>query len=266
MLDRLREEFETSVAAALATLQRVQDTTSLDVSDLRGLTAQELENFARQMKATVEVARFGSVPAPAAALIEKELAELDDHLRLALRQFDVGLLNAPQPPALGVSAQASAGKVDPPPSPQSDPSRWTPGSNFDDAARIATTRRNLGAAVESTAGTVLPPLPLVNSNAVITPQPETVELAATTRVVSSSGVGIGPTAETRTPADQAPPAGPAAQTLIGAAVLQNGASIILSAASMLLRIDEKLAQLEAMPPNSEDAKLIHDQAIARYET
>ncbi len=201
VLDRLQQEFETSVTAALASLKRVQETTALNRSDMRQLTAQELEIFARQMKATVQIARFGQVPAAARALIEKELADYDDYLRLALRQFDVGLLDVPQPPPLGVSATATAaGEADRPPRPpsQPDPSHWAQGSNYDDAALSAASRRNLGAAVESAAGTTTPALPLSNSNAVITPAEPTagtasmsVSLEGRTRVAAHAAGALG---------------------------------------------------------------------------
>lgn len=91
VLDRTQEEFESSVAAALTTLKRVRDATDLDASTLRGLTAQELENFLLQMKSIIQAERLRVRPgSPQMAVIDKELAKLDEHLRYALRQFDVG--------------------------------------------------------------------------------------------------------------------------------------------------------------------------------
>ena len=108
VLDRLQQEFELSVAAALATLKHVTEATKLEASELRGLTAQELENFVRQLKATVQIERLrvrsGS---PQMAVIDEELAKLDEHLRYALRQFDVGLFNVGAA-AMGVAAKGMA--------------------------------------------------------------------------------------------------------------------------------------------------------------
>jgi hypothetical protein len=77
-------------------LKQVRETTSLDASELRGLTVQELENFVRQMKSTVQVERLGVKPgSPQMAVVDAELAKLDEHLRFMLRQFDVGFLDLP---------------------------------------------------------------------------------------------------------------------------------------------------------------------------
>jgi hypothetical protein len=70
VLDRLQQEFETTVTAALATLMHVRETTSLDASELRGLTVQELENFVRQMKSTVQVERLRVKPGSPLGIVE----------------------------------------------------------------------------------------------------------------------------------------------------------------------------------------------------
>jgi hypothetical protein len=111
VLDRLQQQFESSVSVALETLKRVKETTNLDVSELRGLTAQELENFARQLKSTVQIERLRVRPdSPQMAVIDTELAKLDEHLRFALRQFDVGFFDsvaAPQEAAAKGPQQVS---------------------------------------------------------------------------------------------------------------------------------------------------------------
>jgi hypothetical protein len=86
------------------------DGTSLDRSELRQATAQELESFARQLKAIASSLErlSGGIGEPQRAVIDSELAKLDEHLRFALRQFDVGLLD------IGVSAKATAA-IDPEP-------------------------------------------------------------------------------------------------------------------------------------------------------
>jgi hypothetical protein len=99
VLDRLQQEFESSVSAALATLKRAKETTSLDVSELRGLTAQELETFARQLKSTVQTERLSRARPGSRqmAAIDEALAKLDEHLRHSLRQFDVGFFDIAAP-------------------------------------------------------------------------------------------------------------------------------------------------------------------------
>jgi hypothetical protein len=188
ILDLLQEEFEASVAGALATLKSVKDSTNLDASTLRGLTAQELENFARQLKAIVPLARLRVLPdSPQMAIVQADLAKLDEHLRFALRQFDVGLFDsgpaAPpssasgagisgdvsRRPPLGAAAKGVAGAFDSgfdsgafataPRMPPPDPAAWGGFSNFDDAAaRITAERQRSHLAALSTNDVALPPM------------------------------------------------------------------------------------------------------------
>jgi hypothetical protein len=103
ILDLCRQEFEKSVAGTLAALKRVRETTNLDNTELRQLTAQTLENFALGMKALVRGNLGGRLGDGAVRVAEEELAKLDAHLQLTLRQFDVGLLELPNTPiAAGV--------------------------------------------------------------------------------------------------------------------------------------------------------------------
>jgi hypothetical protein len=93
----------------------------------------------------------------------------------------------------------------------------------------------------------------------------------TPRIVVAPALGeaaIGETvtlSKTVTRAEQ-PAAAPhrGAQSTVGIAVLQNNASIVLSAASLWFRIEERLSSLRLELPNSDEAKLTRDQAISDY--
>jgi hypothetical protein len=99
ILGEIQREFERSVSATLTTLMSVTESTKLDASDLRGLTAQELENFARRLKAIIRLERFGKVEPSAQRTVDNGLSKLDEHLRFALRQFDVGFFAPAQRPS-----------------------------------------------------------------------------------------------------------------------------------------------------------------------
>lgn len=104
VVDRLHREFDTGVIVALARLKRARQQARLDYSELWQATVQELENFTREMKSVVDHEGIAGLRLSQLTLVNSELSKLDEKLRLALKHFQVGLLDVDAPPVPSATA------------------------------------------------------------------------------------------------------------------------------------------------------------------
>jgi hypothetical protein len=83
-----RTEFDAGVDAVLGELKRVAGSTKLNHDDLRQLAVQRLEQFALAAKAISQGEQFRKMGL--SQQIDEQFAGFDQHLRFAVRQYDVG--------------------------------------------------------------------------------------------------------------------------------------------------------------------------------
>lgn len=86
-----RKEFDEGIKAVLGELNRTIRDTDLDRHVLRKKTEERLKKFAEDAKAAANASDLHG------AHFGKQLADFDRHLDFALRQFDVGFSDPPEP-------------------------------------------------------------------------------------------------------------------------------------------------------------------------
>jgi hypothetical protein len=92
-IETAKREFEAGVDAVLVELERTIHKTQLNPKDLRQQTEQNLLAFAEQAKGAAQVSDAGGFDFN----VTERLAAFDRYVAFALKQFDVGLFNRPEP-------------------------------------------------------------------------------------------------------------------------------------------------------------------------
>lgn len=96
-IDAARTEFDAGIEAALGELRRVISNTRLDPQELWRHTVDRLRKFAGDVKSAAEVTDVGKLGAAGSKIVEEEFRAFDQHLKFAIRQFEVGLIIPPEP-------------------------------------------------------------------------------------------------------------------------------------------------------------------------
>jgi hypothetical protein len=94
-IDAVRAEFEAGIEATLGELKRTVRNTELDPKLLRDRVGQRLTKFTDDVKGTAQVRDMGITGVD--NHVTDEFAAFDKYLQFALRQFDVGFHDAPEP-------------------------------------------------------------------------------------------------------------------------------------------------------------------------
>lgn len=94
-IEAARTELEAGIDATLGELQRTIRTTNLDPQVLRGQVEQRLMRFADDVKSIAQVKDMAITGV--LNEVSKQFAAFDQHLKFALRQFDVGFHDGPEP-------------------------------------------------------------------------------------------------------------------------------------------------------------------------
>ena len=95
-IDAARAELEVGIDATLGELNRTIRHTNLDGELLRNQAGERLVKFAADIK---DAAQLGDMPNSLGVrkYVDEQFAAFDKHLEFALRQFDVGFHDAPEP-------------------------------------------------------------------------------------------------------------------------------------------------------------------------
>ncbi|WP_316227655.1 MULTISPECIES: hypothetical protein [unclassified Bradyrhizobium] len=108
IFDAVRKDFEGGINATLGELKRTIARTTLDRIQLRQMTIQCLENFAIEMKSLTKADQYRTL---VGKLIDDRLREFDEYLSFAIRQFDTGFLDPPEPEVPSVNNSINIGTM-----------------------------------------------------------------------------------------------------------------------------------------------------------
>jgi hypothetical protein len=150
-----------------------------------------------------------------------------------------------------------------PPAMPYDPARMDWASTWDSAARIPASRRGLSEAVLSTTGVFMPPLPLINSNAIITPLQEA---GSESRSVLHAGV-VGSTAPATSGRGEVTraPTSPAADDTIREKLSASPADIRDAAYALAAEFAEEVENLKRSRPNDAPKLAAHKKLEDFFE-
>lgn len=110
VLERVaRQEFDRAVSEVLGELKRSVQETNLDKEELRRMTYERLQTFAREMRTHSKLEKLVRIKHLGAAHLAKIVDALPSRLNIFLRQFDVGLFGAATPEVLAVTNNMSIG-------------------------------------------------------------------------------------------------------------------------------------------------------------
>jgi hypothetical protein len=96
-IDAVRKEFEAGIDAVLGELKRAIRKTTLDRDELRQYAVQRLMQFATTAQAITQMDQFRRQSEGINKYIDEQFLSFNQHLQFAIRQFDVGLLDPPEP-------------------------------------------------------------------------------------------------------------------------------------------------------------------------
>lgn len=104
-----RQEFDRAVSEVLGELRRSAQATTLDKGELRRITYERLETFAREMRTHSKLEKLARIKHLGAAHLAEVVDALPSRLNTFLRQFDVGLFGAATPEVLAVTNNMNIG-------------------------------------------------------------------------------------------------------------------------------------------------------------